>query len=98
MHIFCDLRHVPAVSGLVKNNVDPVERSSNRIAVSHVAVYEFRLRIYPYWLSATVGLRLEIIQRAHLPTFAYEKIDNVRADQTRGASDECAFHRCSNCI
>jgi len=28
---------------------------------------------------------------AHLPSFAHEKIDNVRADQTRGASDECAF-------
>jgi hypothetical protein len=39
-----------------------------------------------------VRLRLEIIQSAHLPTFAHEKIDNVRADQTRGASDECAFH------
>ena len=23
---------------------------------------------------------------------AHEKIDNVRADQTRGSSDECAFH------
>jgi len=38
-------------------------------------------------------LRLEIIQPAHLPTFAHEKIDNVRADQTRGASERSgAFH------
>src|SRR6266567_4669392 len=92
MHKFRDLRHVPAVRGLVKNNVDPIERGSNRIPISHVALDEFSLGIYPCRLSAAVRLRLEIIQRAHLPTFAHEKIDNVRADQTRGASDECAFH------
>ena len=92
MHEFRDLRHVTAVRGLVKNNVDPIERSSNRIAVPHVALNEFGLGIYPRRFSAAVGLRLEIIQRANLPTFAHEKIDNVRADKTRGASDECAFH------
>ena len=91
MHIFRDLRHVTAVRGLVKNNVDPIERGSNRIAIPHVALDEFGLGIYPCRLSAAVRLRLEIIQRAHLPTFAHEKIDNMRADQTRGASDECAF-------
>jgi hypothetical protein len=32
-------------------------------------------------------LRLEIIQPAYLPTFVHEKIDDVRADQTRGAGD-----------
>ena len=92
MHVFRDLRHVTAVRGLVKNNVDPIERGSNRIAIPHVALDEFRLGIYPCRLSAAVRLRLEIIQRANLPTFAHEKIDNVRADQTRGAGDECAFH------
>ena len=98
VHIFRDLRHVTAVRGLVKNNVDPIERSSNRIAIPHVALDEFRLGIYPCRLSAAVGLRLEIIQRANLPTFAHEKIDNVRADQTRGASDECAFfHSIDDC-
>ena len=55
---------------------------------------EFRLRINPCRLSAAVRLRLEIIQSANLPTFAHEKIDNVRADQTRGAGNECAFHWC----
>ena len=94
MHKFRDLRHVPAVRGLVKNNLDPIERGSNRIAIPHVALDEFRLGIYPCRPSAAVRLRLEIIQSAHLPTFAHEKIDNVRADQTRGASDECAFHWC----
>jgi hypothetical protein len=78
----------------VKNNLDPIERTSNRIAIPHVAPDEFRLGIYPRRLSVAVRLRLEIIQSAHLPTFAHEKIDNVRADQTRGASDECAFHWC----
>ena len=92
MHIFRDFRHVTAVCGLVKNNVDPIERGSNRIAIPHVALDEFRLGIYPCRLSAPVRLRLEIIQCANLPTFTHEKIDNVRADQTRGASDECAFH------
>ena len=43
-------------------------------------------------LSAAMRLRLEIIQSAHLPILVHEKIDNVRADQTRCASDECAFH------
>ena len=80
VHIFRDLRHVTAVGGLVKNNVDVVERSGNRIAVPHVALDEFGLGIYPCRLSAAVGLRLEIIQRANLPTLAHEKIDNVRAD------------------
>jgi hypothetical protein len=72
-------------------NVDPIERGSNGIAIPHVTLDEFRVEIYPCRLSAAVRLRLEIIQRANLPTFAHEKIDNVRADQTRGASDECAF-------
>src|SRR6476660_6649310 len=76
----------------MKNNVDSIERSSNRIAIPHVALDEFAVGIYPCRLSAAVRLRLEIIQRAHLPTFTHEKIDNVRADQTRGASDECALH------
>ena len=91
MHKFRDLRHVTAVRGLVKNNVDPVERGSDRIAIPHVALDEFRLGIYPCRLSAAVRLRLEIIQRANRPAFAHEKIDNVRADQTRAASDECAL-------
>jgi hypothetical protein len=97
VHKFRDLGHVPAVRGLVKNNLDPIERRSNRIAIPHVALDEFCLGIYPCRLSAAVRLRLDIIQRAHLPTFAHEKIDNVRADQTRGASDECAFHSISLC-
>src|SRR4029077_520880 len=94
MHVFRDLRHITAVRGLVKNNVDLIERGSNRIAIPHVAQDEFRLGIYPCRLSAAVRLRLEIIQRAHLPAFAHKKIDNMRADQTRSASDECAFHWC----
>jgi hypothetical protein len=92
VHIFGNLRHVTAVRGLMENNVDSLERSSNRIAIPHVALDEFRFGIYPRRFSAAVRLRLEIIQSAHLPAFAHEKIDNVRADQTRGASDECAFH------
>jgi hypothetical protein len=77
VHIFRDLRHVTAKGGLVKNNVDVVERSSNRITIPHVSPDEFGLGIYPCRLSAAVGLRLEIIQRANLPTLAHEKIDNV---------------------
>src|SRR5438094_9516101 len=98
MHKFRDLRHVPAVRGLVKNHVDASERSGNRIAIPHVALDEFSLGIYPCRLSAAVRLRLEIIQSAHLPTLAHEKIDNVRADQTRGASDECALHFIPFCL
>ena len=91
MHIFRDLRHVTAVGGLVKNNVDAVERRSNRITIPHVALDEIGLGIYPCRLSAAVGLRLQIIQSANLPPVAHEKIDNMRADKARGASDECAF-------
>jgi hypothetical protein len=91
MHEFHNFRHVTAKRGLVENNLDPIERGSNLIAIPHVALDEFRRGIYPRRLSAAVRLRLDIIQRAHLPTFAHEKIDNVRADQTRGAGDECAF-------
>jgi len=80
MHIFYDLGHVTAVRGLVKNNVDPIERGSNRIAIPHVALDEFGPGVYPCRLSAAVRLRLEIIQRAYLPAFSNEKIDNVRTD------------------
>ena len=59
---------------------EAVERGSNRIAIAHVALDEFRPGIYPRWLSAAVRLRLEIIQPAHLPPFAHKKIDNMRAD------------------
>ena len=75
----------------MKNNFDPIECSGNCIAISNVALDEFRFGIYPRWLPTTMRLRFEIIQPAHLPTFTEEKIDNVRADQTRGASDECAL-------
>ena len=92
MHIFRDLWHVTAVRGLVKNDVNPVQRGGNRIPIPDVALDEFGVGIYPCRLSAAVCLRLEIIQRTHLPTFAHEKIENVRADQTRGPGDKCAFH------
>src|SRR5262249_28744350 len=92
MHIFCDLWHVTAVRSLVKNYFDPIERSRNRIAVSDVPLDEFRAGIYPRRLSTSVSLGFEVIQYAHLPPFAHEKIDNVRADQTRGASDKCVLH------
>src|SRR5262245_25005480 len=92
MHILRNLRHVTAVRGLVKNNVDSIERSSNRIAIPYVALNEFRLGIYPCRLSATVRLRFEIIQGPHLPTLLHKSVYNMRADQARCASDECAFH------
>jgi hypothetical protein len=34
-----------------------------------------------------MGLPLKIIERAHLPAFAHEKINNVRANQARAAGD-----------
>jgi hypothetical protein len=71
----------------MKNNVDLIECGTYRIAISHVALDEFRLGIYPRWFSAAVRLRFEIIQSAHVPTFPHEKIDNVRTDQTRRAGD-----------
>jgi hypothetical protein len=80
MHIFRNLGHVTAVRGLVKDNINPVERSGNLTAITHVALNEFRLGIYPGRLAAAVRLRFEIIQRAHLPTFAHEKINNMGAD------------------
>src|SRR5438093_291784 len=55
MHKFRDLRHVPAVRGLVKKHVDASERSGNRIVIPHVALDEFRLGIYPCRLSASVS-------------------------------------------
>src|SRR5438045_3850460 len=92
MHIFRDLRHIAAIRSLVKNNVDPVQGSRNSIAIPHVALDEFRFWIYPCWFSAPMCLRLQIIQSAHLPTFAHEKVYNVGTNQTCGASDECTFH------
>jgi hypothetical protein len=95
MHIFRNLGHVTAVCGLVKNNVNPIERSGNCIAVPHVALDKFRPGIYPCRLATSVRLRLEIIQGAHLPTFAHEKIDNMRTNQTSGASDKRVFSHCT---
>ena len=95
MHEFRDLGHVTAVRRLMKHNVDAVERSSDRVAIPHVALDKFRLGIYPWRLSAAVRLRLEIIHCPHRPAFRYEKIDNMRADQTRATGDECALRHTS---
>ena len=84
---FRDLGHVTAVSGLMKYEINLVERGGDRVAIAQIALDEFRIFVNPRWLAATVRLRLQIVESAHLPPFAHEKIDGVRADQARAASD-----------
>ena len=84
---FDDLRHVSAVSCLVKDDVDLVERGRDGVAIAHVALDEFCLFIDPRRFTATMRVRLKIIERANLPAFAHEQINNVRADQARTASN-----------
>ena len=91
MHKFRNLGHVTAVRGLVKNDVDLVECSSDRIPIPHVALDKFRLPIDPRWPSAAMRLRFKIIKRAYSPAFVHETVDNVRADQACATSDQGAF-------
>ena len=45
MHKLRNFRHVTAVGGLVKNNVDPGKRSSDGVEITKIALDEFRLGI-----------------------------------------------------
>ncbi len=89
---FSDLRHVPAVSRLVKDDVDLVERRCDCVAIAQVALEEFCLFVNPRRFTAAMRLRLKIIESAHPPALTHEKIDNVRANQARAAGNERAFH------
>ena len=77
MHKFRNLWHVTAVGSLVKNDVCLVERGDNRVAITQIAVSEFRLLVDPGRLSATVGLRFQVIERPNLPAFVHEKVDHM---------------------
>src|SRR5437016_14505607 len=70
MHVFGDLGHVAPVSSLMKDNVDLVERSRNRVAIAQIGINKFRLFVYPRRSSAAMRLRLKIIESAHLPALA----------------------------
>jgi hypothetical protein len=61
----------------VKNDVYLVERGDDRVAITQITVNEFRLFVDPSWLSATVGLRFQVIERPNLPAFVHEKVDNM---------------------
>ena len=87
MDEFRDLRHVSAIGGLVKDDVNVIERGRYCAAIAQVTFNEFHLLINPRRPSATVGLRFKVVEAAHLPTLVDEKIDNVRADQARSTSD-----------
>src|SRR5437764_829682 len=91
MHVFRNLRHVPAVSSLVKHDPDLVERSGDRFAVAKIAFNKLGFRIDPGGFAAAVSVRFKIIQDTHLPTLTDEKIGNVRSDQTCATGDERAF-------
>ncbi len=77
MNVFRDLGHVAAVSGLVKDDIDLIQRSSDRFTVADVAVSEFDLGIDPSRFTATMRLRLKIIQDANFPALAHQQIGNV---------------------
>ena len=80
VHVFRDLGHVTAVSRLVKDDVDLVERRRDRLAIAHVAFDKLRGGIDPRRFAAAMRVRLEIIQDANFPAFANEKIGQVRTD------------------
>src|SRR5438552_19120739 len=92
MVVFRDLGHKSAVSSLVKDDVDVVERGADCFAIAQVAFNEFHLIRYPRRFSAAMRLRLKIIQDAYLPSFAHEQVCYVRTDQTSTAWAESALH------
>src|SRR6266513_1083368 len=91
MDVFRDLGHESAVSSLVKDDVNVVERGANRFAVAQVAFNEFHLIRYPHRFSAAMRLWLKIIQHAHFPALTHQQIRNMRADQARATGHKGAF-------
>src|SRR6266480_3917486 len=61
MDEFRDLRHVSAIGGLVKGDVDVIERGRYCSAITQVTFNEFHLLINPRRPSATVGLRFKVV-------------------------------------
>ena len=80
MNIFRNLGHVPAVSGLVKDDVDLIQRGGDRFAIADVAFDEFHFRVDPSRLAAAMRLWFEIIEHPNVPAFVHEQIGNVRPD------------------
>ena len=77
MHKFCDLRHVTPVGSLVKNDIDLVERGGDRVAITQIAVNEFRLLVDPRWYSAAMSLWFQIVERPNLPAIVHEQIHHM---------------------
>ena len=71
VHKFGDFRHVTTIGSFVKDDVDLVQSGGDRVAISQIALDEFRAFINPVWLAALVRVRLEIIEHAHFPAFAH---------------------------
>src|SRR5437763_9169111 len=92
---FGNLRHIPAVSRLVKNDFDIFKRGRYCGMIAQIALNEFRFFFEPGWFSAAMRLRLEIIERAHSPTFADQHVHEVRADEASGSRHQGAF--CDAC-
>src|SRR6266513_6317680 len=92
MDVFRDLGHKSAVSSLVKDDVDVIQRGADCFAIAQVAFNEFHLIRYPRGFSAALRLRLKIIQDAYIPAFAHEQVGYMRTDQTSTACDESALH------
>src|SRR5947209_16497197 len=91
MNVLRNLGHVTAVGRLVKDDVDLVERGDARVAIAHVTVDKLGAIVDPCGLSSLVRLRLEIVENAHGPALAHEKIDDVGADEPHAAGDKRAF-------
>ena len=47
MHVFRDLGHVSTVSSLMKDDVDLVERGTDRFALAQIAFSKFRSIVNP---------------------------------------------------
>src|SRR6266496_366731 len=62
MDEFRDLRHVSAIGGLVKDDIDVIERGRYCAAIAQVTFNEFHLLVNPPRLSATVGLRFKVVE------------------------------------
>ena len=61
----------------MKNDIYLVERGGNRIAITQIAVNEFRLLVDPRWFSAAMSLWFQIIERPNLPAIIHEQIHDM---------------------
>jgi hypothetical protein len=71
--------------------VDAVERSTNRVTVTHVSDLELDVEVEVVRpLPIRVDLAVERVERPHVVTVREQPVGEVRADETGAAGDQNA--------